>query len=122
EHRIQRLVEFSGGTPASVLEDAVKAGREFTVEQPPLPTRDVITNISRDELSALTAGNPTGRVCRIAASEGTPIYDSADIRSRVVARIPSGGFVVVFDDPGRFRSVLTVDQTFGYIPYSVKLQ
>src|SRR5262249_62335979 len=37
-------------------------------------------------------------------------------------RIPAGGFVVVFDDPGRFRSVLTVDQTFGYIPYSVKLQ
>src|SRR5262249_57517605 len=120
--RMQGVVEFRGGRPGSVLENAVQAGREFTIQQPPLPTRDVITNISRDELSALTVGNPTGRVCRIAASEGTPIYDSADAKSRIVARIPSGGFVVVFDDPGRFRSVLTVDQTFGYIPYSVKLQ
>ena len=121
EHRIQRLMEFGGPAPVSVVENAVKAGREFGSTQPPAPT-DVIHNISRDELSSLTAGNPTGRVCRILNSEGTTVYDRADARSRVVARIPVGAFVLVFDDPGRFRSVITVNQTFGYIPDSVKLQ
>ena len=29
---------------------------------------------------------------------------------------------MVFDDPGKFRQVVTHNQTFGYIPASVKLQ
>ncbi len=122
QSRVQRLVEFGGASCAATIESAVTAGRQFVKEQPPLPTRDVITNISRDELSSLTLGSPGGRVCRIMASEGTPVYDQADSRSRIVARLAAGAFVVVFDDPGRFRGVVTVDQTFGYIPLSVKLQ
>jgi hypothetical protein len=39
-----------------------------------------------------------------------------------VRRIGNGDLLVVFDDPGKFRQVITSDQTFGYIPYSVKLE
>jgi hypothetical protein len=122
QDRIQRLVEFGGAASAAGIESAVKSGKQFVIEQPPLPVRDVVTNISRDELSSLTLGTPGGRVCRILASEGTPVYDQASATSRVVARLAAGAFVVVFDDPGRFRGVVTVDQTFGYIPLSIKLE
>jgi hypothetical protein len=36
--------------------------------------------------------------------------------------VNAGALVVVFDDPGKFKQVLTHDQTFGYMPGTVKLQ
>ena len=120
EQRVRRLMEFGAAAPVSVIESAIAAGREFGSKHPAIPV-DVIHNIAHDELTTLTAGNPTGRVCRIMTAGGTPVYDSADANSRIVARLAAGAFVQVFDDPGSFRSVLTVDQTFGYIPLAVKL-
>jgi len=29
---------------------------------------------------------------------------------------------VVFDDPGKYRQIITADQTFGYISFSVKMK
>ncbi len=29
---------------------------------------------------------------------------------------------MVFDDPGKYRQIITANQTFGYIAYSVKLK
>ena len=52
----------------------------------------------------------------------TPLYDRADTGSPVIARVAAGDLLVVFDDPGKFRQVLTANETFGYLPLSVKLQ
>jgi len=32
-----------------------------------------------------------------------------------------GDLIIVFDDPGKLRQVLTHNETFGYLPLSVKL-
>jgi len=71
----------------------------------------------------LTVGNAMGRVCRVTGlSAPVPLLDRPDPRSPSLRRIQDGDLLVVFDDPGKYRQVITADQTFGYIPYSVKLK
>jgi heat shock protein HtpX len=123
ERRIVRLMEFNGGVPASVIEAALKAGRQFTKDRPAIAESDFAPASASDELSVLTAGNPMGRVCRVTGLAGpVPVYDRADPRSPVIARVKDGDLPVVFDDPGKYRQIITANQTFGYIPYSVKLK
>jgi heat shock protein HtpX len=123
DQRITRLVEFHEGVSVASIEEALHAGEEFTTHHPPLTTEIGLPGaVAQDELSALTAGNPMGRVFRVLGPEPAPVYDRADLKSRVLARIAPGGLLVVFDDPGVFRQVLTPDQTFGYLARSVKLE
>ena len=119
EKRISALMEFNGGIPGSGIEDAVHEGQEFARLHPPVAI-ETLEPIKQDEISVLTAGNPMGRVFRVLSA--TSIYDRPDVRSFIVARVRAGALLVVFDDPGRFRQVLTPDQTFGYMPASVKIQ
>ena len=44
------------------------------------------------------------------------------VQELVIARVYDGDLLVVFDDPGKYRQILTANQTFGYIAYSVKLK
>jgi hypothetical protein len=120
EQRIARLMEFNGGVPASVVQEAVRQGQQYTREHPPIAAAGLTEAATRDELSVLTVGNPMGRVYR--ALGATPLYDQPDARSAVLAQIDAGALIVVFDDPGKFRQVLNHNQTFGYIPASIKLQ
>jgi len=119
EKRISRLMEFNGGVPAAAIEQAIHEGKEFTRFHPPVAI-DTLEPFKQDEISVLTAGNPMGRVFRVLSE--TSIYDRPDVRSFIVARVRAGALLVVFDDPGRFRQVLTPDQTFGYMPASVRIQ
>ena len=68
----------------------------------------------------VTSGNPLGRVFRV-VSDDTPSYDQDRTTSMVVARARRGDLLVVFDDPGKMRQVITANQTFGYLPFSVRL-
>ncbi len=120
EQRIERLMEYNAGVPTAALEEAVQSGVDFARAHPPVESVGLTAAVTQDELSVLTVGNPMGRVCR--ALTATPLYDRADAGSAVLARIPAGALLVVFDDPGKFRQVTTHDQTFGYIPATVKLQ
>jgi heat shock protein HtpX len=123
DKRILRLAEFHGGVPPSVIETAIKAGKQFTKDRPAITENDFAPTGASDELSVLTVGNPMGRVCRvIGLAAPAPLYDQPDMRSPILRRIGNGDLLVVFDDPGKYRQVITSDQTFGYIPYSVKLQ
>jgi len=123
DQRITRLVEFHGGAPVSVVETAVRAGQDFIRDHPPIVAHNPLDNVTKDELSVFTMGNPLGRVFRIVgATAPVPIYDSPDTRSFVSTRAKPGDLLIVFDDPGKFRQVITHDQTFGYLPLSVKLQ
>ncbi len=120
EDRIQKLVEFSGGVPPSVLSTAVRAGQDFAHDHPVSPSAGLTDGVIRDELSVLTAGAPMGRVFRVLAP--TPVYDRPDRSSATVAQVRAGQLLVVFNDPGPFRQVLTHDDIFGYIPAKIKLQ
>ena len=121
DQRIARLMEFAGGTvPASVVEVAVRAGRDFGRDHPALAAVGLTEAVSQDELSILTVGNPMGLVYRTLAP--TPLYDGPNERSGVLQRIPPGALIIAFDDPGKYRQVVTHDQTFGYIPRAVKLE
>jgi heat shock protein HtpX len=123
DQRIMSLVQYHGGVPASVIEAAIKAGQQFTKDHPEIAENDFAPVSASDELSVLTVGNPMGRVCRVVGlAKPAPLYDRPDPRSPILARIHDGDLLVVFDDPGKYRQVITSDQTFGYIPYSVKLQ
>jgi hypothetical protein len=119
EKRITRLMEFNNVVSPAVIDQAIHEGKEFTRFHPPV-AMESLEPIKQDEISVLTAGNPMGRVFRVLSA--TSIYDRADVRSFIVARLRPGALLVVFDDPGRFRQVLTPDQTFGYMPASVKIQ
>ena len=122
DQRILRLAEFHGGVPPAVIEAAVKAGQQFTKDHPAIAENDFAPVAASDELSVLTVGNPMGRVCRvIGLAKPAPLYDRPDPRSPVLAHVHDGELLVVFDDPGKYRQVITANQTFGYIPYSVKL-
>jgi heat shock protein HtpX len=123
EQRVLRLMEFNAGVPASVIEAAVQSGREFAANHPAAPAEGLPAAAAKDELSFLTAGMPAGRVFRVAGTTGpVPIYDRDDVNSNVVTRVAAGSLLVVFNDPSNLRQVVTPDQTFGYLPYSVKLQ
>jgi heat shock protein HtpX len=123
DQRILSLVQFHGGVPASVIETAIKAGQQFTKDHPEIAENDFAPVSASDELSVLTASNTMGRVCRVVnLSKPAPLYDRADPRSPIMARVKNGDLLVVFDDPGKYRQVITSDQTFGYLPHSVKLQ
>jgi hypothetical protein len=74
----------------------------------------------QDELSVLNMGNVMGRVYRM-VSPGC-LYDRPDVQSAVLAQITAGSLVVVFDDPGAFRQVLTAKGVFGYMPRSVRIE
>ena len=101
----------------------MNAGREFAANHPAAPAEGVPVTAAKDELSFLTAGTPTGRVFRVVGTTGpVPIYDRDDVNSNVVTRVAAGSLLVVFNDPSNLRQVLTPDQTFGYLPYSVRLQ
>ena len=123
DQRISRLVEFNGGAPASVIESAVRAGQDFTRDHPAIEGHNLFDNVTKDELAVVTMGNPMGRVFQvIGAKEPVPLYDRSDFASPVIARVAPGDLLIVFDDPGRFRQVLTHNETFGYLPLSVKLR
>jgi hypothetical protein len=123
DQRIIRLMEFNGGVPSSAIEQALKAGQQYTKDRPSISQNDFAVASSSDELSVLTVGNTMGRVCRVTGlSSPLPLYDRPDPRSSVLRKIKDGDLLVVFDDPGKYRQVITADQTFGYIPYSVKLK
>jgi len=123
DQRILRLAEYHGGVPAAVIDEAIQAGRQFTKDHPAITENDFAPVSASDELSVLSVGNPMGRVCRVVgASKPIPLYDRPTPQSPILRRIADGELLVVFDDPGKFRQVITADQTFGYIPYSVKLQ
>jgi hypothetical protein len=119
EQRITRLMEFNGGLPLSVLEAAARVGVDFARDHPTLDKPGTADTTAQDELAVLTKGNPMGRVFRVLSQ--TLLYDQPDLKSQTVARINAGDLVVVFDDPGKFKQVLTHDQTFGYMPAGVKL-
>jgi len=122
DQRVGRLVEFGGPACAATIESAVAAGRDFVRDHPPLPLNEGAPASAGDELTMVTAGNPLGRVFRVVSEGGTPIYDRDNTSSMVIARAKQGDLLVVFDDPGKMRQVITSTQTFGYIPFSVKLQ
>ena len=120
EQRIGRLMEFNGGVPVSVLETALKVGVDFGKAHPALKAAGTADTMGHDELSVFTAGNPMGRVFRVLSD--TCVYDQPDLKSAMLARVAAGSLLVVFDDPGKFRQVLTHNSTFGYMPNAVKLQ
>jgi heat shock protein HtpX len=121
--RISRLVEFNGGAPASVVQSAVRAGLDFVRDHPPIEANNLMDNVTKGELAVVTMGNPMGRVFRvIGAKEPIPLYDRPDLRSPVSTRVAPGDLLIVFDDPGKFRQVITHNEVFGYLPLSVKLQ
>jgi hypothetical protein len=120
QQRIDRLIEVNGESPVSVIEGAFQEGKDFGRDHPPLELLDPATTIGQDELATFTVGSPTGRVFMIHAA--TPVFESPSKSSHVLARIPAGGFLVVFNEPGPFHSVLTQDELFGYIPATVKMQ
>ena len=123
DQRILRLAEFHGGVPPAVIEAAVKAGQQFTKDHPAIAENDFAPVSASDELAVLSVGNPMGRVCQVVGlKEPVGVLDRPDPRSPTIAKIKDGEYVVVFDDPGKYRQILTADQTFGYIPYSVKLK
>jgi len=123
DQRIIRLVEFNGGAPASVVGSAVRAGQDFARNHPPIEANNLLDNVTEGELAVVTMGNPLGRVFRVAGASGpVPLYDRPDSRSPVTARVAPGDLLIVFDDPGKFRQVVTHNETFGYLPLSVKLQ
>jgi heat shock protein HtpX len=123
DQRIIRLVEFNGGVPASVIESAVRVGQDFVRDHPPMDANNLLDNVTEGELAVVTMGNPLGRVFRIVgAREPIPVYDRPDPRSPVLTRVAPGELLIVFDDPGKYRQVLTYNETFGYLPLSAKLQ
>lgn len=119
EERVQQLVAL--GASANALEAAVTAGRNFAHDHPPLPQHEGATASSDDELALITSGNPMGRVCRV-LGDGSPLYDQDSTTSMVLTHVKTGDLLVVFDDPGKMRQVITANQTFGYLPFAVKLQ
>ena len=123
DQRILKLAQYHGGVPPTVIEGAVKAGQQFGRGHPEITENDFAPVSASDELSVLTVGNTMGRVCRVAGlAKPAPLYDRPDLRSPILRRIQEGDLLVVFDDPGKYRQVITSDQTFGYIPLSVKLK
>jgi heat shock protein HtpX len=123
DRRIERLLEFNGGTPASVIESAVRAGQDFTKDHPIIAGHNPLDNVTRDELSVITMGNPMGRVCQVLGGiEPFPLYDHARPGAPVITRVAPGDLLIVFDDPGPMRQVITHNDTYGFLPMSVKLK
>ena len=123
DQRVVRLMEFNGGVSATTIEAAIKAGQQFAKDHPAIAENDFAPVSASDELSVLSVGNPMGRVCRVTGlSSPAPVYDRPDPRSPVISRIKDGQLLVVFDDPGKYRQIITANQTFGYISYSIKLK
>jgi heat shock protein HtpX len=120
--RITRLVEFNGGAPVSVVESAIRAGQDFIRDHPVIESQNLLDNVTKGELAIVTMGNPLGRVFRVVSREPVPLYDRADPRSPVITRVNPGDLLIVFDDPGKYRQVVTHNETFGYLPLSVKLE
>ncbi|HJZ96708.1 MAG TPA: M48 family metalloprotease [Candidatus Solibacter sp.] len=116
--RIARLVEIHGEIGPQIVESAMDVGSKFAREHPSRTDEEGIQ--VQDELSMLNMGNVMGKVYR-ALSPGC-LYDRPDTASPVLAQIPQGALVVVFDDPGRFRQALTARGVFGYLPLSVRLE
>jgi heat shock protein HtpX len=116
--RIVRLVEIHGEIAPEIVQRAIEDGKRFARERTASPGPD--GPVIQDELSVLNMGNVMGRVYR-AVSPGC-VYDKPDARSAVLAQITSGSLVVVFDDPGAFRQVLTAAGVFGYMPTAVKIE
>jgi len=115
--RIARLVEIHGEISPEIVKSAVEAGASFAREH---PVWDGDGLQVQDELSVLNMGNVMGKVYR-AVSPGC-VYDKADVKSAVLAQVTQGSLLVVFDDPGAFRQVLTARGVFGYLPRRVRLE
>lgn len=120
DRRVSRLRQIHKDVSAAAIAVAVRDGAEFSHNHKPAEEMAASDAIKHDEISVLTGGNPMGRVFQVLSA--TAVYDQPDLTSFIGARVPAGGLLVVFDDPGKFRQVLTHDQTFGYMPASVKLQ
>jgi hypothetical protein len=65
EVRLNRLMEFNGGVPLSVLQAAAKVGADFARDHPALKAAGTADTMAQDELAVLTTGTPMGRVFRV---------------------------------------------------------
>ncbi|MBZ5626422.1 MAG: M48 family metalloprotease [Acidobacteriia bacterium] len=120
--RIALLARFEGGVPESIIAAAVQAGEDFSHHSLALPEVR-LPAAPQDELSVFMAGDPAGRAVRLVGTTApVPVYDQRGEKSRVVAHVMTGDLLVVFDDAGRMREVLTYNQTFGYLPGWAKLE
>ena len=121
-YRIELLAKFEEGVTESEIEIAVRAGQEFARTQVTVRPA-VLSYPAGNELSVFTAGNPCGRAFRMGPDTApVPVYDQPNPKSRVVAYVMSGELLVVFDDPGKMREILTHNHTFGYLPARARLE
>jgi heat shock protein HtpX len=116
--RIARLMEIHGEVSPELIASSESAGAEFARRHPPAPPLD--GPLVRDELSLLNMGNVMGKVYRVLSP--ACVYDKPDAHSAVLAQVSRGELLVVFDDPGPFRQVLTSKHVFGYLPLSATLE
>jgi heat shock protein HtpX len=120
--RVKRLMEANSLTAVAEFEQAVRAGKFYTETHSIVRSATLPDSAAGDELSVLTGGNPMGIVYRLAGASPAALYNRDDPKSAVLARVKPGDLLIVFDDPGGMRQVMTEDQTFGYLPRRAKLE
>jgi heat shock protein HtpX len=120
--RVARLMERNAACTVADVEQAVRTGKRYTVTHPVISSAALADSAAGDELSVLTGGNPMGTVYRLAGNRPAALYNRDDSKSAVLTRVKPGDLLVVFDDPGGMRQVMTEDQTFGYLPRGARLE
>jgi len=111
DQRIALLAQMGSGIPASVLESAQAAGKQFQTVVPAVPADPAS---GAGEGSGFSPDTPSGAAYRLAAPR-TPVYEKPDTGTARLAELPGGSLIAVWAVVGDFFRVILRDDKFGYI-------
>ncbi|HEY3840499.1 MAG TPA: M48 family metalloprotease [Bryobacteraceae bacterium] len=120
--RIEHLMSLYPACSFDRLQQAIDAGKQFVNDRPGMGDNKPGLLNSDDHMAMVNQGDLMGKVYRVVTGEPVPVYDTAEARSFVRARLQPGALVVVFNTPGKMRQVNTAQEVFGYISRDAKLQ
>ncbi len=121
EERIAKLREFGAAVSSSVIEEAMKVGETYGLDNLSVAQLLAPTKAPDDELMALGNADTRSRVFRLVGAAPVALYERDDPRSAILAELAPGTLVVSFEYSSKMRQVLTPSQTFGYLPRAAKL-
>ena len=117
QERIEILSRMGSGIPPRVLKDAAQSGRDFRSRVAGLPgSCPPAVGQIREPSSEWAGGAAAESPSAYRLTADTVVYAAPDTGSREVDTLLAGALITVHETAGEYLHVITLNDSFGYIP------
>jgi hypothetical protein len=122
KERLTKLSRDTGGIETERIDSAIQVGEEYADRTMHSAGPDSEPqNNAPSGMVFLGDGNRSCNTFRV-LGEGCDVFEAANAHSTAVAHVGGGDLVILFQETGAFRQIVTSGGTFGYLPRTTKLE